>query len=453
MSQLRLFSEESTKSLLALRFEQTELGRLRSCLPIKELASLFPKKKNRGVKGILDIEGGIALQFLKSYLGLSDAKLIARLNTDWCLQLFCGVQFGQHTWINDKDYVGRWRRALATHLDIKDFQAILVKEWRDSIEDQHAVFMDATCYESHVRLPTNEKLLWESIEWVYEKMYEICKTLKCARPRSRYKEKRLAYLNFARTKQKTHKKKQKLRKKLLYLLEQGLDQLSHIMDQGKGKLYFNHHFMNRLEVIKKVLEQQNELHQQGQTAGKSRIVSLSKPYLRPIVRGKESKRVEYGVKAHLLLVGGIGLIEELSFNAFHEGIRLEEAVRLHESYFEGGRMLGADRIYGTRSNRQYCKQKGITTSFIPLGRPPISSKNASAKVARRALNKVRSTALEGAFGNQKQHYNLGRIKAKTAKTELLWIAFGIWTASAMKIAQIRASNRGAPAKTTLKKIA
>lgn len=89
--------------------------------------------------------------------------MIARLS----LQLFCGVQFGQTTWIKDKDYVGRWRIVLATHLDLKNFQAILVKKWAESIGDEHAVFMDATCYESHVRLPTNEKLLRESIEWVY----------------------------------------------------------------------------------------------------------------------------------------------------------------------------------------------------------------------------------------------------------------------------------------------
>ena len=26
---------------------------------------------------------------------------------------------------------------------------------------------DATCYESHMRFPTDMKLLWESLEWLY----------------------------------------------------------------------------------------------------------------------------------------------------------------------------------------------------------------------------------------------------------------------------------------------
>ena len=45
--------------------------------------------------------------------------------------------------------------------------------------------------------------------------------------------------------------------------------------------------------------------------------------------------------------------------------------------------------------------------------------------------------MEGSFGNEKLHYDLLKIKAKTEKTERLWIYFGIWTASAMKIARRR----------------
>ncbi len=33
---------------------------------------------------------------------------------------------------------------------------------------------------------------------------------------------------------------------------------------------------------------------------KDRIVSLSKPYIRPIVRGKETKAVEFGAKVRCL---------------------------------------------------------------------------------------------------------------------------------------------------------
>ena len=38
-----------------------------------------------------------------------------------------------------------------------------------------------------------------------------------------------------------------------------------------------------------------------------RIVSVSKPYIRPIVRGKETKSVEFGAKCNNMLIDGISL--------------------------------------------------------------------------------------------------------------------------------------------------
>ena len=54
-----------------------------------------------------------------------------------------------------------------------------------------------------------------------------------------------------------------------------------------------------------------------------RIVSISKPYVRPIVRGKEVKNVEFGAKCNNIQVDGISFIGKLSFNAFNEGTTLE----------------------------------------------------------------------------------------------------------------------------------
>ena len=41
--------------------------------------------------------------------------------------------------------------------------------------------------------------------------------------------------------------------------------------------------------------------------------------------------------------------------------------------------------------------------------------------------------LEGSFGNDKRNYGLDRIKARTKKTEILWIFFGIHVKNALEI--------------------
>jgi hypothetical protein len=44
---------------------------------------------------------------------------------------------------------------------------------------------------------------------------------------------------------------------------------------------------------------------------------------------------------------------------------------------------------------------------------------------RSILGKVRSTVLEGSFGNEKNHYQMNKIKAKTKDNEKAWIFFSL----------------------------
>ena len=91
----------------------------------------------------------------------------------------------------------------------------------------------------------------------------------------------------------------------------------------------------------------------------NRIVSLSKPHLRPIVRGKEVKSVEFGAKGNSILVDGISFIEKLSFNAFNEGPRLVHCLKMHKRLFGvEAKKVGGDTGYAGTENRDYCKRTG-----------------------------------------------------------------------------------------------
>ncbi len=48
-------------------------------------------------------------------------------------------------------------------------------------------------------------------------------------------------------------------------------------------------------------------------------MSISKDYIRPIVRGKEIKKVEFGAKVNKIQIDGLSFIEYISFDAFNEG--------------------------------------------------------------------------------------------------------------------------------------
>ena len=115
---------------------------------------------------------------------------------------------------------------------------------------------------------------------------------------------------------------------------------------------------NDLEIITRMYRQQKN-HFRNNDSRESipnRIVSLSKPHLRPIVRGKEVKSVEFGAKVNNILVDGISFIEKLSFNAFNEGTRLMHCLKMHKKLFGvEAKKVGGDTGYAGTENRDYCK--------------------------------------------------------------------------------------------------
>ena len=414
-------------------FNNSELGRLKASLPLKELGQLLPKKpQGRGAPAWFDNEGMIALMFLKAYTGLSDAKLIARFNYDYGFQLFCGKLLAENKQVKDKGILSRIRCYLSVHLDMEQAQRLMAHHWRPWMEHTHMSFMDATCYESHVRYPTDVKLLWECCQWVFEKaLFPYCKTLGMARPRSKYTEQITKQRAYNLKKRKTYKLRKKRKGVLLRLLEKGLGQLQDLLDDHPDSKLTDRAY-RRIGTIKTVLRQQQLIYGSSDAKVKDRIVSLAKPYLRPILRGKEVKRVEFGMKAHIFQVDGISFIDKLSFDAFNESTRLKPTYINHRKLFNQCYQIGADRIYANNPNRTFLTSKKVATCFVPKGR---NTRSKSEKLLKKLIALHRSTVLEGAFGNHKNHYGLQKIKARTAPTERLWVFFSIMTANGIAIAK------------------
>jgi len=415
-------------------FLKTELGGIYQIIPWDSLCKHFRpnRKESRGKKPEFELQGKIALQFLKSHSGLSDEQLMERLSSDYVYQFFCGVYYRPGDKIPGFKIISDIRCELAVRLKIGDLQKTLADSWKPYLKDTHAMFTDATCYESYIRYPTDVKLLWESCEWTYEQMKRVNKYIKGRMPRSKYAEIKDRSLGYQKSKKKTWKKTKKLIGSLLYLLNKLNEQLDEMESENTGKIIFTRQYKNRRRTIKKVYTQQKKLHETGERS-EGMIVSIDKAFLRPIVRGKEVKRVEFGAKVNMIQVDGINFIEHFSYNAFNEGIRLIKSIGLHRNLFGKCTHVGADNIYANNKNRKYCTKNKIVTSFIPKGKIA-QQYQADTKKIKSLLSKERATRMEGSFGTEKNHYTLSKVKARTEATEKLWIFFGIHTANAVRIA-------------------
>ena len=412
------FSEFDFYDLYKSTFEKSELGRMKKLLPLHAMAENFglvskSMRPKLGRKSYFTPEGKVALMFLKMYTRLSCPKLMEQLNGNIHYQMFCDVIIDPTRPMTNYKLLDDIMLELAGKLKIQQLQDILAEQWKPYMQNLDTLYTDATCYESEMRYPTDPKLLWEGIEKSYETMCELSKRLGIHRPRTKFIDVQKA--NLAYRKQRRHSKSQtrKMTRRLLATREK-----------------------SDLEIITKMYRQQKN-HFQSKDCRESipnRIVSISKPYVRPIVRGKEVKSVEFGAKVNNILVDGISFIEKLSFNAFNEGTRLIHCLKMHKRLFGvEAKKVGGDAGYAGTDNRDYCKENGIQTSFVKRGRP-FSEEKKGKDIVRQELARMRATAMEGSFGTQKEHYDLRRVKARTKLTEILYIFFGIHTANVVQLA-------------------
>jgi hypothetical protein len=431
--EISFISPQKEFSLYWKSFLESELGRIYQSIPWQDLVkSLKLKEKRKGRTSQFSPQGKLALMFLKSYTGLSDRKLYEHLNGSIQYQLFCGIFLGPDR-LADFKIISKIRTELAHKLNIREIQDVLVKVWKPYMKNTNIVLEDATCYESYMRFPTNVKLLRESTDWMYGQLKLTCKHLRIPTPRTKYLEQKEKYLAYMRMRKKPWKQTIKRTRSLLHLLNKLIEELDKIEDQQRIYLKFPEKYYQKRRVIRKVLAQQQEMFSSGTHSIPDRIVSISKSYIRPIVRGKELKKVEFGAKVNMIQVDGINFIEHLSFDAFNEGSRLIDSIRYSRTLFGKITHISADDIYATNVNRKWCTAQHITTNFKRKGRA--GKYEDHRQVIAAELRKERAIRMEGSFGTEKQHYSLDKIKARIKQNEILWIFFGVHTANAVRIAK------------------
>lgn len=414
-------------------FASTDLGKIYNAIPWTSLAhSIGLKEHHKGPGCIFSPQGKLALMFLKHYCGCSDNKLIEQLNGNIYYQIFCDILLepGQH--IKNYKIVSQIRCEIASRLDMVGMEEILMEKWRPYMTNLDSITCDATCYESSIKYPTDVKLLFESVRWIYRQLKKLCKIYGLRMPRSKYRDWKKRSISYSKMKQKRKKKRRSLTRGLLKLLTKLIGKLDEL-ETEYGVLSKHERYKNRRQTTSMILEQQSDKFYKG-IRPKHAIVSIDKPHIRPIVRGKETKPVEFGAKVHKLQIDGISFIEHLSFEAFNEGTRLQSTIyKAQKLTRRKVKLLGADSIYATNANRKYVTQHNIRNDFKPKGRPGRHKEHKSQ--ISKMITKERASRLEGSFGTDKEYFLLKKIKARTKETEKLWIFIGIHTSNALRIGE------------------
>jgi len=292
---------------------------------------------------------------------------------------------------------------------------------KPSLPNAGKLLMDATVAPQNITYPTDLKLLHaarQKSEAIIDKLYnkELHGQVKVRTYRQLAQK---DFLNTARKKSKSSKAIYRANGSQLRYLKRNLQHIADLLqvyETSDTPIPLNTRDNDYLQTIRLVYEQQLAMHTTRTHSIENRIVNIHQPYVRPIVRGKDGKKVEFGSKLQASLVNGFMVIEKLSWNNFNEGQCLIDTVEAYRNRFGfyPAEVL-ADKIYCSRENRRRLKELSILLRAKPLGRP-------SAEALSNPVSPGERNPIEGKFGQAKVGYGLECIKAKLKATSESWIA-------------------------------
>jgi len=412
------------------------LGKKTETIPWGEIeiryAKLFKNDKGNVAKPLRMALGALIIQTEYQF---SDEEVVLQIQEGPYLQYFCGLPGYTDEKPFDSSTMVYFRKRLTSEILGEINELIIAKaEKKPKLTDKDDVkpaddedarnegtlTVDASCAPQNIRYPQDTSLLNEARENLEAMIDEMHDPKECQKPRTYRKKARKDYLNIAKSKRKSLKKIRKAIGKQLRYIRRDLGIVDKFLKREK---ILSEKKLRKLGTIRAVYEQQLKMFENRSHRIENRIVSLSQPWIRPIVRGKAKAKCEFGSKVDISVTDGFVRLEHSSFEAYNESENLEKIIeRYRDRTGHYPERVLADKIYRTRNNLKYCKEKGIRLSGKPLGRPKRDPEFDKKQERRDEIDRVE---VERKFSHAKGSFGLGLIRTKLQKTSETAISLAI----------------------------
>ena len=436
--------------------------KLASIVPWDHLASIYSHKLNSGMgRKSVDVRmviGALIIKYKKNY---DDRETVQSIQENPYLQYFCGMKrFSTQRPFDPSLFVDIRKRLGGVEFD--KFNCLLIEkseeikphqgrikhkskpdlsenEKNDNLPSNKGTLkIDATVADQEIKYPTDLGLLNEGRENL-ERIIDLLHYSKVdgPKPRTYRRNARKEYLNLSKTKRKSRKAIRKGIKGQLQYLRRDIKIVEGLLEKSGRTKKLSKNDAALIGTIIKMYKQQKMMYDSKTHSCPNRIVNIHQPWVRPIVRGKDKNKVEFGSKIDMSEVGGFCRINRFSWEAFNEGTELKNSVeRYRELYGRYPKTVLVDKIYLTRKNRKYLKENNIETVGKPLGRPPKQPKETPSQKYRKKKKAAERNHVEGKFGQGKRGYGLNDIKARLSETSESWVNAIIFIMNLTKLVQI-----------------
>jgi len=290
------------------------------------------------------------------------------------------------------------------------------------------LLIDATCAPADIRYPTDVSLINEAREKTEQIIDTLFEPLKgtMSKPRTYRQKARRLFVSYSKTRKRSARQTRKVLGQQLRFLERNLKSIGQLAEHTPLTRLDRRQYHNLL-VVQELYRQQHWMFENRCHRISGRIVSISQPHVRPIVRGKASAPVEFGAKISASVVDGAVFLDRLDWAPYNESGDLIAQVNSYKNRFGCyPESVHCDTIYRTRGNRAFCKKHSIRMSGPPLGRPPKKTPENTQELRDKKRQQQQDERdripVEGKFGQGKRRFGLDLIMAKLANTSETAIA-------------------------------
>lgn len=396
-------------------------------------ANLFPSHTGMPAKPLRVALGSLIIQKRYSY---SDRELAEQITENPYYQYFIGLRGYQQAAPYAPSLLVEFRKRLTDEV-LGEINEMIIRynhpddstpdggdtpsEEEEAAPNSGTLILDATCAPQNIAFPQDINLLNEARGNLETMIDTVCHEHNEPKPRTYRVNARKDYLALAKQRRRTSKAIRNAIKKQLQYVRRDLGYIDAFLKEGKA---LSAKDAVRLGTIRKVFEQQLYMYENKVHSVPDRIVSISQPYIRPIVRGKAKAPTEFGAKLDLSIdEQGMARLERQSFDAYNESDVLTGALeRYKERTGRFPERVLADKIYRNRKNLAYCKAHGIRLSGPALGRP---KKDPGIDKKREYQDAVERIEVERRFSLAKRCFGLGLVMTKLDTTTRSSVALSV----------------------------
>ena len=403
-----------------------------------EYSALFKSGRGRPAASARMALGALIIQ---KRANLSDRKLVAEVARNVSYQYFLGLQAFQPTSPFKHGVLPEFRKRLGKDFLVKVNEIFLKKanSTPAHAEDRPdapaangnmgTMILDATCSPSNIRFPQDFSLLNEArvkLDAMIDKLHDPASGKR--RPRTYRRLLRKKYLAHAKSKKRTTKQTRSIVRIMLCAVKRNMDFVDGFLGNGG---FLGERDMELLATIRKLYAQQKEMFDEKKHRVAERIVSVTQPYIRPIVRGKVKSPVEFGAKYDVSVDElGHARLEQIDFEPYNECTILQDVLERYKARTgHYPKRVLVDLVYRTKENRAFCEERGIEMQKRKPGRKPKDAKERRKLEKKERGNDADRIEVERFFSVEKRCCGAGLIMTKLSKTTLGSIALSVLVAN------------------------